>query len=425
MTDKYGVYPVDPLPNANTKSIVITLGDQTPLVNPISGDFVCLNASSNSPILSQLKQPIKGDETIHNASIVSFSLNQDTTALLQKIQATNYPLIELKDSPNGIQDFTGYKNFIIPFLSLIRSKIILNTPYLRDTIEYIKDINKNNNVSALYVPIYGVCLHDTAQIGDLFNYIIDIDTLVYTLNRLKQMNVDIITEANPFCNSSEMTHMFGSQIWLYDFLFQNVLGNIKQVFINMSEINNIYTIKAFLYATQNNPKMYNINHSNTIDNIHIYALRNDTHITISVIHKNMVEGVVEININVPYYNEANLIRYLCNGGKEGTSGIMYGKLTYDKGQLVNVITETPTEEVSPTRIPSVNGTYKIFIAPMTICILKIPIVQTGGAYFDTISNTNETSTIITLRPNQLSEEYNSIPTTMTLKKFKKNYQKNM
>jgi len=422
MNNTYGVHPAEPLPTEQTKLISLTLGDQLSLINPVANDFLCVNASFNSPILAKLQQPIKGPETINNASIVSFSCNQDTKVLLQKIQANNYSTIELKDAPTNVKDFTAYKNFIIPFISNIRSKIILNTPYLIDTIHNIKDIK----IAALVVNVYGLCLKEKPVVDDLFNYFIDVETLSITIQKLKQNNVDILIEANPFCESSDLTHTFGSQLWLYDFLFQNVLGNVKQVYINMEEPHNIYTAKAFLYATRNNAKLMNTSLSQAIDNVNIYALQNDTEITITIIHKNNFEGVVGIDVNLPYNNDAQLVRLLCNGGKKGTTGIMYGKLNYDpSGTGVNTITGTPSEEISPIIIPSVNGTYKLYIPPMTIAILKIPVVQTGGAYFDNISNSDESSTIVTLRPQQLSEEYDSIPTTMTLDKFRNNYQSNM
>jgi hypothetical protein len=63
--------------------------------------------------------------------------------------------------------------------------------------------------------------------------------------------------------------------------------------------------------------------------------------------------------------------------------------------------------------------YSFLIDKMTAAVLHIPFVKKGGAYFDNINNSDESNTLVTIRPNQLSEEYDSIPTTMTVKDYKK------
>jgi hypothetical protein len=59
---------------------------------------------------------------------------------------------------------------------------------------------------------------------------------------------------------------------------------------------------------------------------------------------------------------------------------------------------------------------------MSITVIKIPKTQGGGAYFENINESDEKNTIVTVRPNQLSDEYDSIPTTMSIRDFQKKYQ---
>jgi hypothetical protein len=44
----------------------------------------------------------------------------------------------------------------------------------------------------------------------------------------------------------------------------------------------------------------------------------------------------------------------------------------------------------------------------------------GGAFFPTINDEDEENAYVVLRPQ--ANEYDSIPTTMTIEEFKKNYQ---
>ena len=57
---------------------------------------------------------------------------------------------------------------------------------------------------------------------------------------------------------------------------------------------------------------------------------------------------------------------------------------------------------------------------MNAYVLVVPIAS-GGAFFEDINNSDEKSTVITVNPNPLTEYYDSIPTTMNVRTFKKEY----
>jgi len=401
-----------------TSSIDVQIQNQTPFINPVASDFTSLNVISNNPIFSYLNMPIKGNETISNVSILSFSLQEDTNNLLKKLQSNTYECIELKDSP--FNNYNDYKTFLIDYIPKIQSKIVLNCPYIEEIINDISNNTFNLNIDALCINIYGLC--SESSLNKLYNYKIHSELL-----RKKSSIIKLYIQLFETClDTNTIENTFGSQLWHIDTFFQIALGNVSKVFVNMKNMNNAYSIMAFSYATHDKATFYTLDkkYSTKLEpNINIYATKNNDEYLITVIHKDRVDEnkSVKINITTQLYNKAKLIRLISNQKDDGTGGITFGELTFDGSKDGLPIQarrkETNMNHVSST-IDSNNGVYSFVIDKMSVCILQIPIVQ-GGAYFDTINNEDEKNTLVTVMPDKLIESYDSIPTQMTVSDFKK------
>ena len=375
-----------------------------------------------------MDQPIKTNKKSIDANFFSYSLNQETNTLLQEIKMDPYTTIELKDVPPFVTKYTEYEGFILDFISKLPNKnIYLNNKYIENII---KNINKYSiqSLKGVVVEQYGVCTSNNPELKDLFNYFIDTSTLMKNTTALH--NKEMVLQTNVTCtNTKGISNTFGSQLWLYDFLFQLASSNIKRAYIDISSINNAYTIMAFSYATRNKAVLYSpvINYSTGLKpNIPIYIAKNSSEYLISIIHKDIAEENIKVIITLPSYNKAKIIRYLCNQTITGEYGISFGELTFD-GSLdgIPIHVDTKTEKnFALSEVSSDNGVYTFIVDHMSICIISIPIVG-GGAYFEQINDNDEENTLVTIRPNPLDDPYDSVPTTMSVKQFKKDYQQDL
>jgi hypothetical protein len=80
------------------------------------------------------------------------------------------------------------------------------------------------------------------------------------------------------------------------------------------------------------------------------------------------------------------------------------------------ITGSQTIKVSEEKA---NSLKNIKVKKFSTVVIEIPLMA-GGAFFPTINDEDEKNAYVTLRPE--ANEYDSIPTTMTIEEFKKNYQ---
>lgn len=421
--NKYGVLPIEP--KSFKRSIRVKINEQVPLINPVDTDFASIFIGSAPPhSISYLDQPIKTDISIKSLKpyMFSYSLSEDTNTLLKKINKDKYNSIELKNVPHGISSYIEYETFILDYISSIENtNIYLNCVY---TLNIIKN-SKKYKIKGICITQYGVCSNKDPELIDLFTYNITNSTLLGVTKSLSP--IELLVQTNAACSQlEELSNTFGSQLWLFDFLFQLTHANIKKAFIDISSFNNAYTIMAFSYATRGSPVPYtaNIKYGTSLTpNIPIYIMKNNSEYLISIIHKDAAEENIEVNIATSFYNTGQLARYICNQTVKGTNGITFGEVTFDDstGLPINVVTREETTKVTTTSVPSNNGVYTFIMNKMSIAILSIPI-STGGAYFDNINEEDEENTIVTIRPDPLNEYYDSIPTTMSVKNFKKDYQ---
>jgi hypothetical protein len=204
----------------------------------------------------------------------------------------------------------------------------------------------------------------------------------------------------------------------------------------MDSYSNVYGILNYLYITRNKAVLKSYNFIKDM-NINIYVSENIREHFVTVIHKDDSLDNVLISVKTPFSNTGSIMRLISNQTYEGTCGMTFGELTFDgskdgypiqvktreKNFRFSASTVTPdSKEFSFLNIMSENGTLSFAISPMSITVIKIPKTQSGGAYFENINESDEKNTIVTIRPNQLSDEYDSIPTTMTIRDFQKKYQ---
>ena len=422
---QYSVLPIEPTFFA--RSIDVKIGTQIPNINPVDLDFASLAIDkTNVPdaIITYLDQPIKS--TSPKAKIISYSLTKKAATLIPEINADSHTSIELKDVPSFVTNYSDYQGFLLNFISQIQSKnIYLNTPYATDVIQNISKYA----IKGLIITQFGVCTKSKPEIQDVFHYFIDTDVLRTNVAALK--DVEMIVQADLICSPIQgISNTFGSQLWLYDFLFQLATANVKKAFVDMATFNNIYTVMAFSYATRMSALLYApiINYQSVVKpNIPIYITKNNTEYLISVVHKDIAEENVQINLTMPIYTPGQLVRYLCNQTIIGEYGITFGELTFDGVQVsgnnaglpINAHTKAPSTKFVTSNIIPINGVYTFVVNKMSIAVLRIPLVA-GGAYFENINDSDEGRTIVTVEQNPL--EIDSIPTTMSIKQFKKDKQ---
>ena len=421
---EYTVLPFEP--TLFKRTVNVSIGNQIQ-ANPVDVDFasVYTDSVSNEKLVTYLDQPVKTINASVKAEFFSYSLNQETSALLQKIKSDPYITIELKDVPPFVKTYVDYEKFIINFISTLQNKnIYLNTNYVEDII---KNINKYT-IKGISLIQYGFCTSTNPVLKDIFNYTIDKSTLMKNITAIG--NKELIVQTNVICkDTTGISNTFGSQLWLYDFLFQLASSNVKRAYIDISSINNAYTIMAFSYATRNKAVLYSpvINYGTGLTpNIPIYITKNSSEYLISIIHKDIAEENIKVVLTLPTYTKAKMIRYLCNQTVVGTQGISFGEITFDgskDGIPIHVNTKSEKDFVL-SDISSNNGVYTFIVDNMSICIISIPIVA-GGAYFTQINDEDEDNTLVTIRANPLDDPYDSVPTTMSVKQFKKDYQQDL
>ena len=102
-------------------------------------------------------------------------------------------------------------------------------------------------------------------------------------------------------------------------------------------------------------------------------------------------------------------------------GISYGEITYDSGKPVQIKTKNSNTRLYEKAIVKVSDhTYTFSVAKKSVAVMKAPFNNlSGGAMFAQINNEDEDKTLVTVRPYQLSDEYDAVPTQMTVTEYKK------
>ena len=417
---EYGVLPLEPSIEMATKNISITIPPLTGEM--IDENFLQLYSSSYNNFLKYVDQPIKGPASVSEASIVSYVLDSvDNMEIFKKNLYNTKKPIEIVGAPSFIKDYSSYKALILNLVSVLPNRIILNNEkYLADILNDIQTYN--GKIQALGTSVHGICASQDAKVESLLFYNVNKEVLKQHINLLKNNNIDLILDLDSICAPTEsITNTFASQIWLFDTLCQISSLGVKNVFVNMDSFSNIYGVLAYLYFSRKNAV---INQINIIDsNINIYVAENVGEYLVAVVHKD--DSLDSVSVTVNNANNGSLIRLITNQTYQGTCGMTFGNLTFDgstNGLPIQVQTRNTDTRFNKSNVNLVDNSATFVVSRMSIAILKISKSMSGGAYFETINNSDEKRTVITIRPDQLTNEYDSVPTTMTVKEFKKNYQ---
>lgn len=362
-------------------------------------------------IVSNVKYPnaelIKTDNPISDSIIcLRVSLNQTAITLYNYIseQKIKYKIesIELYDKPIFVKSYSEYELNLITILQMLKERNITNVSLHVD--DYLEDVLKNikkykDLISFLDISIYGTCIKENPSITSLLTYKINNAMLAKNVFLLQSNNITLSIQANSICEKiNNITNTFGAVIWMIDFLFQISLSNVQRIFVDMSDINNKYAYDIFKTVTRDSVSFLNFTtETNLMPNISIYCTRNLREQFIIVIHKDEVLEEVMLEVALQNNNNAT-ITILSND---------------------ETITGTQTIKTREETIKNENSKYTVYVKKNTVVVINIPFMS-GGAFFPTINDEDEKNALVTLRPE--ANEYDSIPTTMTIDEFKKNYQ---
>jgi len=422
---EYGILPIEPVIQSTNKTIEVNISNTSGI--HIEENFLQCKVSKYNRTIEYIDQPIKGASNVNEASIISFSLsNIDNIETFKNTLRGIRKPIEIKDTPKFATNYASYKGTILSIISTITNRITINTDeYLG---EIIKDISSyNGKIQALGTSIFGLCGNQSPNIENFLHYSVNTKVLIENIRILKNNNIDLILDVDSICHATEsITNTYASQLWLFDFLCQISSIGIKNVFVNMDSYSNVYSILAYLYCTRNN-SILNPYNSIKDSNVNIYISENIKEYFIIIINKDIYDDVV-INVNTPYSNNGDIIRFITNQTYKGTCGMTFGELTFDgskDGYPIQVKTREKNIRFSASSIDPENkeftaGTLSFAVSHLSIAILKINKMQSGGAYFENINEADENETVVTILPNPNEED--STPTTMTIKNFGKDYQ---
>jgi hypothetical protein len=347
---------------------------------------------------------IKTDKPLDQTPIcLKVSLNQAPLTIYNYIseQKIKYKIdsIELIDTHFFTKTYAQYEVNLLVILQMLKDRNISHISlhvdiYLNEVLTNIKKYK--DLINYLDVPIYGTCIKENSSLVPLLTYKINKETLTKNINILKNNDIDLSIEVKSSCEHIEnITNTFGSVLWLLDFLFQISLANVKRMFINMEDINNKFAFDLFKKVTNDNVSFIKFTmETDLMPNISVYSTRSLSTYYITIIHKDDTLEEVIFDIDLSVNTNATITRLFNN----------------------ETITGSQTIEVSEEKT---NSLKNIKVKKFTTVVIEIPLMA-GGAFFPTINDEDEKNAYVTLRPE--ANEYDSIPTTMTIEEFKKNYQ---
>lgn len=429
---EYSVLPMEPILQTATKRIQVNIPNISG--TRIDENFLQVKTSAYNTTLEYIDQPIKGPSNMSQASVVSFSLSDiNNIESLKNMIQNEKRTIELRDTPSLVNDYKTYKGFILSLITALSNKIILNNnTFLNDIINDITAYK--DKIQVLGTSVYGLCASQSPKLEDLFNYTVNTNVLIENIKTLKLNNIDLILDVDAICTPTEgITNTYASQIWLLDFLCQVSSVGLTNVFVNMDSYSNVYSILSYLYITRNSG-MLNIYSFVKDANVNIYVSENIREYFVTVIHKDDSGDTIVVEVNSPYSSSGNVIRLITNQTYQGVCGMTFGELTFDgskDGYPIQVKTRQKNIRFSASTIQpeneilSTKGVFSFAVSRMSVAILKISKQLNGGAYFNTINKSDEKSTIVTIQPNPLRDEYDSVPTTMSIRDFKNMYQSDL
>jgi hypothetical protein len=276
-------------------------------------------------------------------------------------------------------------------------------------------------IRGLYTKTYGLCA-DTSRkdLVHLYSYKIDIRTLQANTEILKRHDIGLVVQTNSICERSpKVSNTFGSQLWLLNFLFQASVGGVESVVVEYNDTNNIYAYNIFNQVTDGG-QLYQCTTTPEILGVTAYLNKNNEEgQTVIVINKGSKD--IELTISLDTQYSGKVYMFNTNQLEDSEFGISYGEITYDSGKPIHIKTKNSNTRLSEkTTVKVADRKYKFSVAKKSAAVMKAPFNRlSGGAMFAQINNVDEDKTLVTVRPYQLSEEYDAVPTQMTVTEFKK------
>lgn len=345
-------------------------------------------------------------QTVNHNEYVSLNNTIDSIKnSLRTILKTQSRII-LTDIAKNTSTYNDYKTFVIHILEFIKNTLSFQNVYLQvDTYLYniINDTQSYNTIlKGIVVKSYGIC-SDISNNGlyDLYSYKSNINQLKRATEKLEPL--ELVVQTGSSCKYvKDVSNTFGSQLWLLDFLFTCSMGGVKKVLLEMSDTNNIYSYNIFKDLTTDSKlsmgRLYPI-----LLNVSVYICSNFKENSVIIINK----GIQNVECTMKSNSSGTLYFLKSNQGETAIHGISFGEITYNSQKQPN------------TRIQgkSVQASESFIIPKKSVGILKIPF--SGGAFFEQINNEDEKNAIVFVRPEASVNEYDSVPTMMSIKDYKK------
>jgi len=319
------------------------------------------------------------------------SLNQTLDVLKDSIRQSinTQTMIVLTNTPDSVNSYKSYKLQLFFILDYIQNTLSFKNIYLH-TEQYLNEVindidSYKDKLKGLYVKSYGLCSEKpNSRLFDLYMVNTNLKVLNSKVNSIKPL--ELVIQTNVSCDFIQnISNTFGSELWLLDYLFKLSMGGVSTIVLEADNSNNSYVYNIYKEITNQAKFTYNIQN--------YYNIYNYKETNILVINNTNTPNT--INLDSTYSGKL----YVFTSISENSQTNLYYGLSKNIDSLsTNILT----------------------VEPKSATIFKI--LKSGGAYFEDINNEDEKNTIITVRPNQLSEEYDSIPTTMSVREFKNRFQ---
>ena len=336
--------------------------------------------------------------------------------------------IVLKDIPLGVVNYKQYEINVLNILEQLNkipfSNIFLQVDtYLKDVLQNIK--NYSTKLRSIYVNVYGVCVDVDKTINSLLNYSINTQVLLNQTNLLKESQVELIIQPNTICERTNgISNTFGSVLWLLDLMFQVSLGGVNKICLDANDLNVVYANMFYSFVTKN-ANIYNVNISpNSSSNISVYYTRNTENHNFIVIHKDVNEDNIQVNVSIESKNKGKVYRLVSNQTLLGEYGITFGEMTFDNSKN-GIPVSAVTKNTSKTYIGTTQTNYSFIVDKLSAIVFQIPIGQNGGAYFENINDNDENNTIVSIQPKTEIGDVDAVATTMTIRDFERDFQNNL
>jgi hypothetical protein len=399
-----------------------------PIVPTVSVNVTVSNSVFKPVSTFFLESKNKIDDSIKPQFIYEdmfISLEQPLETILKTVDSLiikkRSTIILIHEPPNS--SYETYETALMYILNEISKKFkniyLYNENYLKNLVNSASKYK--GLIRGLYIKTYGLCA-DTSRkdLVHLYSYEIDIKTLQANTAILKRNDIGLVVQTNSICEQNpKVSNTFGSQLWLLDFLFQVSMGGAESVVIESTNTNNIYAYSIFNQVTDG-AQLYQCKIRPDILGVTAYLNKNNEEgQTVVVINTSQKDVQISISLDTQYSGKVYMFN--TNQLEDSEFGISYGEITYDSGRPVQIKTKNSNTRLSEKAIVKASDhTYTFSVAKKSAAVMKAPFNSlSGGAMFAQINNEDEDKTLVTVRPYQLTDEYDAVPTQMTVTEFKK------